>query len=158
MFKKVYIFCIALILVGCSMGNKVSDVYLEETDPGEAAKALQPKYIDESKYEGDELGIVKALNLYMKALYEKDYDALNALMPKDNEKITSKLSKYFISFDRLDFTVKPDPTPPEDVKPVVVEFKTKIYDHKEEMEEDKQLFLFRLEDGLWKLVAIADWW
>ncbi|GGG70612.1 hypothetical protein [Paenibacillus radicis (ex Gao et al. 2016)] len=178
---KKYILCctilLAGLLAGCSMENKVPDpeLHTDETNTKEVRELVPianemstpnsvvslplPTYLDENKYEGDELGIVKALNHYMKACYEKDYDALNDLMSKGTEKITTGgFKKYFISFDKLDFSVKPDPTPPEGTKPVVVEFKTKIYDHKEEVEEDKQLFLFRLEDGLWKFVATADWW
>ncbi|MFF2091229.1 hypothetical protein [Paenibacillus sp. NPDC058174] len=181
--KKIYILCIMILLAGCSMGNKElggynnginskevveaksADEEMKELDSNnhleeesELSPLLQPTYLDESKYEGDELGIVKALNQYMRAVYEKDYDALNAVMPKGTEKMTGEFKKYYISFDRLDFSVKPDPTPPEGTKGVVVNFKTKIYDHKEKMEEDKQLFLFRLEDGQWKFVATADWW
>src|SRR5947209_285240 len=52
---------------------------------GEDEQNPTPQYIKESEYEGDELGIVKTLNLYMKAFYERDHDAFYKLLAKDND-------------------------------------------------------------------------
>jgi hypothetical protein len=137
--------------------TKSPEVTATDNTNGENEQNPEPQYIKESDYEGDELGIVKTLNLYMKAFYKRDHDAFYKLLAKDNDWTIDDFKKYFVSIDKLDFSVKPDPAPPEDVKPVVLEYREKM-DDREEIEVDKQLFLFRFEDGAWKLVAIADWW
>jgi hypothetical protein len=40
---------------------------------------------------------------------------------------------------------------------VVLEYIVKFDDYKE-IENGKQLFKFRFEDGVWKLIGITDWW
>ncbi|MBJ6363962.1 hypothetical protein ACFOQM_22295 [Paenibacillus sp. GCM10012307] len=128
----------------------------ENPIPTETTNDQQPQYIDESKYEGDELGIVKTLNKMQKALYEKDVEAYNSIIAEDGnrEKAGPGFKMYFISFDTLDFTVKPEPTPPEGAIPVWIEYTEKVYGR---IEKDKQLFTFVFEDDAWKLLYVADY-
>ncbi|MBJ6363965.1 hypothetical protein ACFOQM_22310 [Paenibacillus sp. GCM10012307] len=169
--------CIFMILLGCksaedltqSTSEEKSDLPINHIDkdssppenpiPTETTNDQQPQYIDESKYEGDELGIVKTLNNIVKASYEKDTDAYNSLITGDMNPIKGKVDfkKQFLSIDKLDFTVKPDLTPPDGAKPVWVEYTEKI-DGYEAIETDKQLFVFQFEDNVWKLLYIADSW
>ena len=168
MKKLLILLSVIVVITGCS--NRQQAPIIEETQTGEIAPGAMkdkkggaqdpvPHYISESEFEGDELGIVKSLNLMVKAVYERDVDAYNMLMTKGADQIIegTEFNKYFISIDKLDFSVQPDPTPPEDVKPVLLEYTEIIYGYKD-TEEDKQLFLFRLEDGIWKLVTVADRW
>ncbi|MDQ0116773.1 hypothetical protein [Paenibacillus harenae] len=177
MLKMIYMLCFTAILVGCSMGKDELEALPLETSPvptrivtsitnaketnthTATTNNLTPQYIDESKYEGDELGIVKTLNNMVKAVYEKDINAYNSLITGDMNPIKGKsdFKKHYLSIDKLDFTVKPDPTPPDGVKPVVLEYTEKI-DGYEEIEKDKQLFVFQFQGETWKLLYIADWW
>ncbi|MEK4250348.1 hypothetical protein [Paenibacillus sp. FSL W7-1287] len=131
----------------------------EETNtPTATENNLTPQYIDESKYEGDELGIVKTLNNLMKAGYEKDVNANNSLITGDMNPIKweHEFKTLILSFEKIDFTVKPDLTPPEGAKPVWVEYTESVYG--QEPESDKQLFVFWFEDDIWKLLYITDHW
>jgi len=179
LLKMIYMLCFAAILVGCSIGKDESEklpletsleptgivtsiTNAEETNtptPAATTNNLAPQYIDESKYEGDELGIVKTLNNMVKAVYEKDTNAYNSLITGDMNPVEREFDfqKIFLSIDKLDFTVKPDLTPPDGAKPVMLEYTEKIYDHKE-IETDIQLFVFQFEDNIWKLLYIADSW
>lgn len=165
--------CIIMILSGCkssedltqSTGEEQSDSIDMESSPPEnpiptaTTNDQPPQYVDESKYEGDELGIVKTFNSLIKALYEKDIDAYNSLITGDMNpaKMKSELKKQFLSIDKLDFTVKPDLTPPDGAKPVWVEY-TQKFDGREAIDTATQLFVFQFEDNVWKLLYIADHW
>lgn len=177
MLKMIYMLCFALLLASCSMEKEklvtlpletspeptrivTSITNTEDTKtPTAATNNLSPQYIDESKYEGDELGIVKTLNKIIKAVYEMNFNAYNSLITGDMNPIKGEydFTKIFLSIDKLDFTVKPDPTPPDGAKPVVLEYTEKNY-YDKEIEKDKQLFVFQFEDATWKLLYIADWW
>jgi hypothetical protein len=158
--KKMIIFlCLIIVLAGCTKGNKTPAKNAEGSNTIDVAQGPAPQYIAESGYEGDELGIVQTLNLYMKAFYERDHEAFYKLLSKDNTWKIDAFQKYFVSIDKLDFSVKPDPVPPKDVKLVVLEFRVKYDDHEDvENNKQKQLFSFRLEDGFWKLTGISDYW
>lgn len=169
--------CICMILFGCksaedltqSTSEEKSDLPINHIDKGSSRPESPiptatindqpPQYIDESKYEGDELGIVKTLNNMVKAFYEKDIDAYNSFITGDINpaKMKSDFKKHFLSIDKLDFTVKPDLTPPDGAKPVWVEYTEKI-DGYEAIETDAQLFVFQFEDNVWKLLYITDSW
>lgn len=177
LLRIIYLLCFVAILVGCSMEKeKLEPSPLEASpDPTQIATPItnteetntptastnhpDPQYIDESKYEGDELGVVKTLNNIMKTVYEKDSNAYNSLVTGNMNSSESYVSfkKYFISIDKLDFTVNPDPPPPDGAIPVVVEY-TELIHESNKQEEDKQLFVFQFEDETWKLLYIADWW
>ncbi|RJE88731.1 hypothetical protein D3P07_12140 [Paenibacillus sp. 1011MAR3C5] len=169
--KMIMIFFLTLMLAGCSMGNKTStveDFQEVATDPvvevtnepvegDNNSNITEPTYIDESKYEGDQLGIVQTLNLIIKASYERNYDVYNSLIT-ENLGPTTSFKKYFISIDKLDFSVIPTEfTPPKDIKPVVLDYTEHIYGDKGN-DKEKQMFLFQLEDDKWKLDAITDRW
>lgn len=172
--------CIFMILFGCksaedmtqSTSEKKSDLPVdhsvnidkgssqpENSIPPVTTNEQPPQYIDESKYEGDELGIVKTLNSIVKALYEKDVDAYNSLITEDRTpiKTSSEFNGIYLSIDNLDFTVKPDLAPPNGAKPVWVEYTEKI-DGDKAIEKDAQLFVFQFEDHVWKLLYLADHW
>lgn len=177
MLKLIYLICFTAILVGCSMGNEQLEKLPSETlsepnkietsipdaektnTPTSTTKDLAPQYIDESKYEGDELGIVQTLNKIVRAFYERDFNAYNGLITGDMNPINVDIDfkKHFLSIDKLDFTIKPEPAPPDGTKPVWLEYTEKVYDHKE-IETDSQLFVFKFEDNMWKLLYISDWW
>lgn len=172
--------CIFMILFGCNSNEDLTQSTSEEKSdlpqdhtvsidkassrpenpiPTAATNDQPPQYIDESKYEGDELGIVKTLNRYVKAFYERDIETYNSLITGDMNPITgeSSFKKIYLSIDNLDFTVKPDLAPPDGAKPVWLEY-TEKNDGYEEIEKDKQLFVFQFEDNVWKLLYIADHW
>lgn len=171
------LFCIFMIPLGCkssedltqSTSEAKSDLSINQIDKGSSrpenplptatTNDQPPQYIDESKYEGDELGIVKTLNNIVKAFYEKDINEYNSLITGDMTPIIGKghFKKHFVSIDKLDFTVKPDLAPPDGAKPVWVEYTEKI-DGYEAIETDAQLFVFKFEDNVWKLIYIADHW
>lgn len=162
MLKIIYILCFTVLVTGCSIGNTTSaDEETKRVTPDqivtEDTNQTQPQYIDERDYEGDELGIVKTMNQYIKAVYEKDNSLYNSVVTEPMTRATEKndFKKYFISIHKLDFSIKPYPTPPKDVKPVVIEYTGKILGDENTI-EDKQLFLFRFEDGIWKLIGISD--
>lgn len=175
MLKMIYMLCFAAVLVGCSIGKDESEklpletlpeptgivasiTNAEETNtPAATTNNLAPQYIDESKYEGDELGIVKTLNNIMKAVFETDIHAYNSLITGDMNPVQYYFKKIFLSIDKLDFTVKPDLTPPDGAKPVMLEYTEKLFGS-EEIETDSQLFVFQFEDNIWKLLYIADSW
>lgn len=184
MLKMIYMLCFAAILVGCSMANdKLENLPLETsleptsivtsrtnaeetntptstpTNTPTETNILVPQYIDESKYEGDELGVVKTLNNMLKAMYEFDVDAYHSLTtgPEYSDDPPPYFSKIILSFDNLDFTVKPYPKPPDDAIPVWLE-KTSHFLSKEETYTDTQLYVFQFEDDIWKLLYIADHW
>ncbi|WP_130605437.1 hypothetical protein [Cohnella abietis] len=152
---------VVLVLTGCSKGNNAPDSIAEGSSPIETEEAdptaAAPQYIAEGNYEGDELGIVKTLNLYVKAFYERDHEAFYKTLSKDNYREIDSFKKYFVSMDKLDFSVKPHPTPPEGIKSVVVDYKQKLDDRKD-ITNEQQIFYFIFEDGSWKLNAIADYW
>ncbi|BBI35977.1 hypothetical protein [Cohnella abietis] len=171
--------CIFMILSGCKSSEDLTQSTTEEQSdlpidhsvsidkgssqpenpiPTETTNDQQPQYIDESKYEGDELGIVKTLNNMQKALYEKDVEAYNSLVAVDGTpvKVESDFNGYFVSFDTLDFTVKPEPTPPDGAIPVWIEYTERVYG-RGGIEKDKQLFTFVFEDDTWKLLYLADY-
>ena len=177
MLKMVYMLFFVAMLVGCSMGNdeleklplKISPeptgivtsmTNAEETNtPTPTTNDLLPQYIDESNYEGDELGIVKTLNNIMKAIYELDMDAYNSLIAGNRNPVTEKqyFGKIFLSIYNLDFTVIPDLKPPDGAKPVMLEYTAKLFGS-EEIEIETQLFVFQFEDNIWKLLYISDSW
>lgn len=125
---------------------------MTSTDP-----ALSPTYILESDYEGDEKGIVQTINLYMKAFHERNFDLFYSLLSKDNDWKIHEFKKTILRVDNLNFNVKPSPPKTKDIKSVVIQYKVK-YDEYEGIEQDEQLFSFRLEDKKWKLVSIEDYW
>lgn len=53
--------------------------------------------------------------------------------------------------------MKPDLTPLDGAKPVLVEYTEKI-DGYEAIEAETQLFVFLFEDNVWKLLYITDSW
>jgi|GEM_PF-5614129 len=136
-----------------SIVRSITDI--EETNtPTISANHPEPKYIDESNYDGDELGVVKTLNNMVRAVYEKDSNTYNSLitgnMTPSRGFFTFK--KYYISIDKLDFTVEnPDPSPPDGAIPVVLEYTEAAFENNEP-EKDKQMFVFQFEDETWKLL------
>ena len=116
----------------------------------------EPQYIDQTKYEGDELGIVITLNRYIKALYENDKDSFNEVRYKPTDIISPPFPKYILRIDKLDFNVEPYPSEIDDYKAVLITYKIKwSEDYKDNSEDDEQLFLFRPDEGEWKLDAIT---
>ncbi|MFX3640070.1 MAG: hypothetical protein ACE3L7_15685 [Candidatus Pristimantibacillus sp.] len=104
--------CIFMILLGCKSSEDLTQSTSEEQSdlpidhsvsidkgssrpenpiPTATTNDQPPQYIDESKYEGDELGIVKSLNNIVKALYEKDIDAYNSFITGDMTPIKGSL-------------------------------------------------------------------
>lgn len=176
-FVYLCLVCIFIILFGCkSTEDLTKSTSKEKLDlptnqinkessppenpiPTPMTNDQPPQYIDESKYEGDELGIVMTLNNIVKAFYEKDIEAHNSLITGDMHpiKLKSDFKKHFLSIDKLDFTVKPDLTPPDGAIPVWIEYTEKI-DGYEAIETETQLFVFQFEDNVWKLLYIADSW
>lgn len=181
LLRMIYLLCFTTILIGCSMEKEklaqspieaspepariVTPITnIEETNtPTASTNYPEPQYIDESKYEGDELGIVKTLNNLVKASYEQDGNAYQSLIAGNMNPSRGfyNFTKYYISIDKLDFKVNPDPPPPNGAIPVILEYTKLVYEKNEqdaEPEKDKQLFVFQFEDEIWKLIYIADWW
>lgn len=85
MYKIIYILCFTVLLAGCSIENTTSvDEEIKKVTPDqvviEDTNRIEPQYIDEDDYEGDELGIVKTMNLYIKAGYEEDNNLYNSII------------------------------------------------------------------------------
>lgn len=70
MKKLTVVSLLFLLLVACQ--NQENTEHAQQSSTSQEKEDIPPEYLDETKYTGDKLEIVKLMNARMRYLYEKD--------------------------------------------------------------------------------------
>lgn len=119
------------------------------------AKINNFHYIDEKKYEGDELQIVQTLNRMMKGVLEFDAEAVQSSYVKENAAHTENFSQVYavaISMDDPRFNVLQDGNIEVFVKQKNVYFS----DSPLKADETDKLYLMQKEDSDWRILSVTN--
>ncbi|PZM62389.1 hypothetical protein [Paenibacillus dendritiformis] len=147
-----------MIVAGCSGNN-------EKPDPQHISQKFQhilekagvtPRYLDTTTYSGDELDIVKILNLGMRYSLENNPQGISRLYSKENadekDNPNQNVLSIIVSLDNAQFNHVSD----TEIEAFVVQSQITLYDPNYYIHSGTMIYYMIKENNEWKILSIQN--